>query len=356
MYPLQAVPTWASGTQGAPAGTYAVMQEDGNLVLYSPGGGVVWDSETPDHALSVLVVQDDGNAVIYHQDEPPGVSHVIWSKGGQAPISEPVASAGPDQSVQPGGQVMLLGSVSGGAPPYTYSWSPTAGLDDPTLDQPTASPANTTTYTLTVTDALGQTATDTVTVWLVAFSDVLASHWAYDEIVACASAGIVTGYPDGSYRPDDPVTRDQMAAYIARALAGGDGNVPAPSVPLPTFPDVDTDHWAFRYIQYCYADDIVEGYEDGAYRPDEVVNRGQMAVYIARADAGGDSAVPPDADGATFTDVLETGDWSWCYHYVEYCAAEAIVQGYSDGTYHPEREVTRDQMAVYVARACELEM
>jgi hypothetical protein len=51
-------------------------------------------------------------------------------------------------------------STSGGQPPYTYSWSPATGLSDPTLAQPTASPAITTTYTLTVTDSEGDTAAD----------------------------------------------------------------------------------------------------------------------------------------------------------------------------------------------------
>ena len=59
---------------------------------------------------------------------------------------------------------MLDGSATGGLSAYTYSWTPTTGLDDPTVAQPTASPTATTTYTLTVTDSLGQTANDTAVV------------------------------------------------------------------------------------------------------------------------------------------------------------------------------------------------
>jgi hypothetical protein len=184
------------------------------------------------------------------------------------------------------------------------------------------------------------------------FWDVTPEHWAYDQINSCASAGLVQGYWDGSYRPDLPVTREQMAVYIARGLAGSDAAVQIPAgVTEPTFNDVGTGHWAYRYIEYCVGAGIIEGYPDGSYRPNAVVDRGQMAVYIARADAGGDGAVPLDTDGATFTDVTDNNDWAWCCRHVEYCAAHGIVQGYLDGTYHPEREVTRDQMAVYVARA-----
>ncbi|UCC67880.1 MAG: polysaccharide deacetylase family protein, partial [Armatimonadota bacterium] len=75
-----------------------------------------------------------------------------------------VAEAGPDKIIAAGGSTALEGSGSGGEAPYSYSWTPTAGLDDPSAAQPAASPESTTTYTLTVTDDLGQTDTDTVTV------------------------------------------------------------------------------------------------------------------------------------------------------------------------------------------------
>ena len=80
------------------------------------------------------------------------------------------------------------------------------------------------------------------------FSDVSSSasdpYWALWEIEAAYAAGIVQGYSDGTYKPTDPVTRDQMAVYISRALAGGDAAVPAgPST--ATFSDVATDYWAF---------------------------------------------------------------------------------------------------------------
>ncbi len=72
----------------------------------------------------------------------------------------PTASAGQDRETCLGGAVALIGSASGGTGPYTYSWSPSAGLSDATLAQPQASPLATSTYTLTVTDAQGCTAND----------------------------------------------------------------------------------------------------------------------------------------------------------------------------------------------------
>ncbi len=77
-----------------------------------------------------------------------------------------------------------------------------------------------------------------------------------------------------------------------------------------------------------------------------------MAVYVARALVAPDGElglagyVP--ADARNFPDVPDT---FWAYKHIEYCVENGVVQGYTDGNYHPEIVVARDQMAVYVARA-----
>ena len=179
------------------------------------------------------------------------------------------------------------------------------------------------------------------------FRDVASGYWAADQIDACVAAGIVSGYDDATYRPVQAITRDQMAVFISRALAGGDAGVPTGPV-TATFGDVATSYWAYKYVEYAVDRGVVTGYDDGTYRPTEPVDRAQMAVFVARAMAGGDAGVPPGPSTAFFPDVL-TGHWA--YKYVEYIHGEGIAGGYPDGTYRPEATVTRDQMAVYVQRA-----
>jgi len=195
------------------------------------------------------------------------------------------------------------------------------------------------------------------------FSDVPYYHWALGQIEACVNAGVVSGYGDETYQPSLPVTRDQMAAYISRALAGGDENVPDPSGE-PTFPDVLAGDWGYKHIEYAAAQNVVAGYQDGLYHPEYEVTRDQMAVYVARAMVAptGEAALADyaPADPRNFLDVPHTGcgddgtDPYWAYKHIEYCVENSVVQGYLDGLYHPEYVVTRDQMAVYVARAFDL--
>jgi len=184
------------------------------------------------------------------------------------------------------------------------------------------------------------------------FSDISQDFWAWKYILACRNAGIVGGYWDG-YHPDEAVNRAQMPVYIARALAGGDANVPTGPA-TPTFTDVPTDFWAYRYIEYAHAQNVVGGYWDGTYRPDLIVNRDAMAVFVARGMVApvGDVAIPPGPETPTFPDVSAD---HWAYRQIEYCHDHGVVGGYRDG-YHPDESVTRAQMTVYVQRAFGLPM
>ena len=189
------------------------------------------------------------------------------------------------------------------------------------------------------------------------FDDVPVDSWAYNEIEACVKAGVWTPFAGarGWYDPSMPVTRDAMAVFVASAIAGGDENVPDGPT-KPSFPDVPVGHWAYKYAEYAKAHGIVTGYRDGLYHPERTVDRGQMAIFIARAIAGGDAYVPRQVDRPVYFADLTSAIRPECYKYVEFLAQAGIVKGYPDHRYRPELTCTRDQIAVYVARAFELTM
>jgi hypothetical protein len=180
------------------------------------------------------------------------------------------------------------------------------------------------------------------------FADILpgtgggwAAFWV-DELAGRAPL-VVAGYPDGTYRPGWEVTRDQMAVYMARAL-----NLPTAAFE-GSFSDVTTSQWAWPWIEALVRAGVVQGYPGGIYRPGQNVSRGQMAVYVARGIYGA-LTVPSGPANGHFSDVPDytPGPAHPYYDFIEFTVAQNVVKGYPDGTYRPEANVTRDQMAVFV--------
>ncbi|HUW10454.1 MAG TPA: S-layer homology domain-containing protein, partial [Anaerolineae bacterium] len=182
------------------------------------------------------------------------------------------------------------------------------------------------------------------------FPDVPLDFWAYEHIEGCIAAGVVAGYDDARYHGDWAVTRGQMAVFISRSLAGGEGNVPE-FTDTPTFSDVPEGYWALKHVEYAVDRGVVAGYDDGTYRPEELVDRGQMAVFVARAREW----VGIDDDMTTAPELFpDVPAGFWAGTAVQVCVDNDVVYGYDDGYYHPEYVVTRDQMAVFIARAFRL--
>lgn len=131
----------------------------------------------------------------------------------------------------------------------------------------------------------------------------------------------------------------------------------SPAASAEEYDDVPRWHWAWSYIQGVSNAGVSSGYDDGYWRPSLIVSRDQMAVFIARAMCGGDEYVPAGPGTPSFEDVPNTGygpdetDPYWAYDYVEYAVANDITSGYDDELYHPAWEVTRGQMAAFIARA-----
>ncbi len=111
------------------------------------------------------------------------------------------------------------------------------------------------------------------------FKDVPTSHAFYKEITWLASTGVTSGYADGTYKPDAPVTRQSMAAFLWR-FAG----FPEPEGPNPTFTDVGAGHTFAAPIRHLAVAAITTGYADGTFKPGAPVTRQSMAAFIQRAD------------------------------------------------------------------------
>jgi S-layer homology domain len=109
----------------------------------------------------------------------------------------------------------------------------------------------------------------------VSFSDVSSTYWAANFIQELASRDIIKGFPDGSFRPNDPVTRAQFAAMVRKAFKASDVRSAV------SFVDVPSNYWAAQAIQEAYTTGFLAGYPGNVFRPNENIPRAQVLVSLA---------------------------------------------------------------------------
>ncbi len=107
------------------------------------------------------------------------------------------------------------------------------------------------------------------------FSDVGSSYWARPFIESLASEQIIAGFPDGTFKPDQAVTRAQFAAIVRNAF-----NQPY-SRTAPRFSDVSANYWANAAIADAYSQGFLSGYPNGVFQPETQIPRVQALVALA---------------------------------------------------------------------------
>jgi hypothetical protein len=181
----------------------------------------------------------------------------------------------------------------------------------------------------------------------ISFTDVTPSHWAYPWIQSMARFEITVGYPDGTFRPDNLVSRAEIAVFLMKGIHGA-GYSPPPVGGAPTFSDI-AGHWAEAWIEDLALHGITVGYPDGTFRPERQVNRAEIAVFLLKA-VNGSSYSPPAASGGMFSDIA--GHWAEAW--IERLAMVGLTVGYPDGTYRPGELTSRAEMAVFMVSAFSL--
>lgn len=108
-----------------------------------------------------------------------------------------------------------------------------------------------------------------------AFTDVPSNYWASPFITELARRDIIAGFPDNSFRPQQPVTRAQFAAIVRKAFqkAAGRGAI--------QFTDVPTNYWAYDAIQQAYTSGFLAGYPGNRFEPNQNIPREQVLVSLA---------------------------------------------------------------------------
>ena len=175
----------------------------------------------------------------------------------------------------------------------------------------------------------------------VAFKDVPANYWAKTYIEALASQNIIAGFPDGSFKPNDPVTRAQFATIVTKALT------PPSKRAAIKFKDVPSNFWANAAIQSAYQSEFVSGYPDGTFKPQQQIPRVQALVALAN----GLGLTASNQNVLSFyTDAAQIPKYAIAP--VAAATARQLVINYPTAKQlNPNREATRAEVAAFVYQA-----
>ncbi|MFD2371393.1 S-layer homology domain-containing protein [Brevibacillus sp. GCM10020057] len=177
------------------------------------------------------------------------------------------------------------------------------------------------------------------------FSDVPRNHWAYKEITEMAEKGIIAGYNDRTFRPNNQVTRAEFAKIM---IAAADVDIEKRSI-SQTFKDVPKSHWAFYYVEY--AKPYLTGYKSGStytYKPNEAAVREDIAVALVRL-LGYDKKYNADLNQLKkFKDDDEISPA--LRSYIAIAIQTNLMQG-SNNYFRPQDPITRAEAASLLYRA-----
>ena len=150
--------------------------------------------------------------------------------------------------------------------------------------------------------------------------------------------GYINGYPDGSVQPNGSITREEITAILYR-ITNHDYEQPFVATG-DVFPDVGAGRWSLRDIEYMAEKNIVLGYPDGEFKPAGKLTRAEFAALICRfaklSRVNGENPFPD----------LEASHWA--YKDILSLVASGLVEGYEDGTFRPENEITRAEVMTVI--------
>jgi hypothetical protein len=175
------------------------------------------------------------------------------------------------------------------------------------------------------------------------FPDVPSGYWAGNFIQELVNRNVIAGFPDGSFRPEDPVTRAQFAAMVRKAFSK------AAIRSSIQFVDVRTDYWAYSAIQEAYSTGFLSGYPGNQFRPGENIPRAQVLVSLSNgleyvASGQVESVLATYNDGGSIPGYARTS--------IAAATERRIVVNYPDTRFlNPNQVATRAEVAAFIYQA-----
>ncbi|PZD97764.1 hypothetical protein DNH61_00420 [Paenibacillus sambharensis] len=156
----------------------------------------------------------------------------------------------------------------------------------------------------------------------------VAGHWAEQDITAWTDKQLITGYKDGSFKPNQSITRAEFITLLNRVFGFKSEGTAA-------FADLSESSYFYGEVKKAVAAGYISGYSDGTFKPEKPISREEAAVILYRVfELQGTSS-----EESKLTDVAALGEWS--KHAVGAMISQGFVNGYGDSTFKPKRSITR---------------
>lgn len=179
------------------------------------------------------------------------------------------------------------------------------------------------------------------------FLDVAPQDWFFGEIDFAASKGLLNGVAPKEYAPNDGLTRAMFVTMLHRLLSG---RQLSPVVAERSFTDLEQDAWYEDAVLWAARNGIVDGYEDGSFRPDRKISREEMCVVLDRLLTLLEKNV--EGDGLTFSDAESIAPWA--SESVARLVKTGIILGQENGRFAPAATATRAEAATVLHRLYDL--
>lgn len=164
----------------------------------------------------------------------------------------------------------------------------------------------------------------------------IGGHWAETFIKELMAEGVISGYPDGTFRPDNHITRAEFVTILVKAFV-------LQVQPERDFDDT-ADHWAAGAVAAAAHHGIVQGHGDNRFGPDEYITREQMTIMMVKA-----AGIDPLHETTGFKD--DSSISPWARESLAAAAKEGLISGYPDGTVRPLGEATRAEAVTMFVNA-----
>ena len=175
------------------------------------------------------------------------------------------------------------------------------------------------------------------------FSDLSEDHENYDAIYKLKKRGVISGYPDGTFKPYKGVSRVEALKLI---FAGLEAVVPDPEMLRFTMRDLLTDQWYAPYVAYAINEGVVKGYPDGLFRPEQTVNKAEFSKMLVLG-LSIDINLDVEPDAPLIGQDVRPGDWF--YPYVRFLFENEIID-LVDNKFNPSEPMDRAKVAEAIWR------